>query len=110
MNREHKYRAWNSNNKEWVYFGLGDLAFTTPKDWLFVDIENASQYTGLKDKNDKEIYEEDMVKADGRIFRVIWFDKGACFRYSDGANLESPLNYDDVEVIGNKFEHPELLK
>ena len=73
------------------------------------------QFTGLLDKSGKEIYEGDIVKVETKeIFLVAWYDNGACFRYYQMENenpvdTNSPLNYDDVEVIGNIYENKKLL-
>ena len=68
------------------------------------------QYTGLKDKNDKEIYEGDIVTVDGEIFYVEWRGMGDWFidPKKDAAFVFTPEIY-DVEVIGNIYENPELL-
>ena len=64
------------------------------------------EYTGLKDKNDKEIYEGDVVKtSEGENCEVI-FERGEFCIHS---SIEKPKWDNGVEVIGNIYENPELL-
>lgn len=68
------------------------------------------QCTGLKDKNDKLIYEGDIVD-DGEQYTKIVFDK-SCFCYDDGSGFYDDLDfyYTHCEVIGNIHENSELLE
>ena len=69
------------------------------------------QYTGLKDKNGKKIFEGDIIKN--------WFDeigivkyeqKRAAFVVNNWKNVYILWTNNDIEVIGNIFENPELIK
>jgi len=107
MEREIKFRGWcdgemNYDHSEVFY-------------WLHLDRNSEDnntvfmQFTGIRDKNGVEVYQSDILETESGKCVVVWFVDGACFRYKFGENLESPLNYDGVEVIGNIFQNPELL-
>jgi len=75
------------------------------------------QYTGLKDKNGKEIYEGDIISDHVGIGEVEYVERHAAFRvnYHDG---QAKWFYDyflqgereSIEWIGNIYENPELLE
>lgn len=143
MNREIKFRGWlkprweedEDANKMYYdiqnsYDTLGDVKPYDPmtdfREWIDDDIAVVEQYTGLKDKNDKEIYEGDIVRTtdrvtvDGSIFPVgvVEFKQQAfwiCNVPSDRPDFthnETLLQYweTDLEIIGNIHENPELLE
>jgi len=130
---EIKFRAWDKDKKE-MYFNFqiwsdGKGETFTGKNWELM------QYTGLKDKNRKEIYEGDIVKintlyssprlkkwdenyvikadvryVEGCKFEAISFTLKGCIRKInnfDGWGLYDSYNF---EVIGNIYENPELIK
>ena len=116
--REIKFRVWNRETNTWVHgpgqevnlFGecilLGAFMNGITLEGLNKCI--ALQYTGLKDKNGKDIYEGDFLK--GFEFPVAFRD--GCFFVGIAYDLtEVPiyeLSSGEIEVIGNVFEHPEL--
>ena len=145
MSREIKFRAWiprdpwQDQREDWEELSAGyemcyDLAFEeyAPINDLLREVENLMQYTGLKDKNGKEIYEGDILRVfeyyceeepDLNAWKdvvVEWDDEGCClsieWNYGDyditaiGWEFQ---NFDnsgcEVEVIGNIHENPELL-
>jgi uncharacterized phage protein (TIGR01671 family) len=127
MNRVIKFRAWD---KLQVLMILPDYAdwedfFIEPNGDVFVSYDSSTnwssyrdrrkvdlvvmQFTGLTDKNGKEIYEGDIVKRfTGYVFEV------KIREYSLGAiNNSKAFGYDLHpldEVIGNIYQNPELLK
>lgn len=125
--REIKFRAWDKScNRMFItitelWFGNNDYFKELFFDQSFhfkaetktengVEMHQATsedcilmQYTGLKDKNGKEIYEGDIVIDDDHDLYAIEYD-GYSFS-------ENPLDHVDYcEVVGNIYENPELLK
>lgn len=106
--REIKFRAWDAVKKIWLHFDISQ----NPEYWSG-KIKDCplQQYTGLKDKNGKEIYEGDILggkNAFGRDVRatVEWGKIG----WEAHEDNELNLQWKEWEVIGNIYENPELLK
>lgn len=95
--RSIRFRAWDNHEKKIIYFPLSDVG-------NFVGYE-VMQYTGLKDKNGKEIYEGDIIDDQGNALRyaVSWDDAGAGWKYIREAYMAN------CEVIGNVHQNPELI-
>jgi len=129
MNREIKFRGKNGN--DWVF---GSLVYSHKENQYYITEhsenelsfevapETVGQFTGLRDKNGKEIYEGDILAVceyDGKTIenyyaKVIWDDcsfitehadeqqEWLCYHFADSSCSE-------IEVIGNIHDNPELL-
>lgn len=92
---------------------IGDLGF---ENWYKVNETTICQCTGLKDKNGKLIWENDVVSycdCTKEDYVIAWEQNKACFEYQEYSC--SMMNFDElsgceVEVIGNIFDNPELLE
>lgn len=68
--------------------------------------ETIGQFTGLLDKDGKEIWEADLVKTDyGKTFQIVYYKNG--FYLDDG--LHSQFNEEKIVVVGNVNENPSLV-
>ena len=127
--KEYKFRAWNSlankmyNWNELLNQNLKNI-FTIPEQCGY----NLMQYTGLKDKNGNEIYEGDIVLYqdweqcyegggnDSFINKGIveYNESNCCFNVTERATIDiEDVLYEgneDLEVIGNIYDNPELLE
>lgn len=146
--RDLKFRAWDKENECWfkptyeAYKGrLEDLSITLNGKYLIRTMEQSAihaperfevmQYTGLKDKNGKEIYEGDVLKGNSfatsmlkgwgadveQQFEVyeIRYDEASFKTFDKKGEWVAILNHHvsskvkDLEVIGNIYENKDLL-
>lgn len=88
-------------------------------EWFEIDLNTLCQFTGLTDKNDKKIFENDICEMvyDGvvHIYIIVWDKeeldfKGTNGKKNYGINFEYLGCCEEIVVIGNIFDNPELLE
>lgn len=121
-----KFKAWDKGERCWIprqdicITGESKILTREGDRWVaeVLDIEVVF-FTGLLDKNGKEIYEGDILTdCYKRILEVVWRNNGFQFKSLCQTNfLYAEMNHwfsfdfaDKPEVIGNIYENPELLK
>lgn len=126
MQDRFKFR-YNYNNKIYDVFAIdffhstGQIVSLDRKETLMckINLDNLIQCTGLKDKNAKLIYEGDIAFKKGsknykkeKLYSVvIWDSMYAQFNLSDENGIHQiPSNSNNIEIVGNIYENPELLE
>ncbi len=125
MNREIKFRAWDEVNQKtryWpdktnmTFWRDGELVyFDHDGGRLILSLSEEMQYTGLKDKNGKDLdwWEGDLLELDGGASGthvIEWDNNGACFMCGGDELLVNVRDGYKTEKIGNIHEHPDLLE
>lgn len=127
--REIKFRAYDEETNRMVFWTLNDLLVRFGEEKYSDEKKDCSpffnwhEYTGLKDKNGKEIYFGDIVRDYLKRILIVgiggyWETKGGCgngvFYYAEDEGFlfsATPFEQDNaVEIIGNIYENKELLK
>jgi len=122
--QEIKFRAWNKATKTMgsalpLRVWTDDIATDIGREKYLKDRDNIvlMQYTGLKDKNGKEIYEGDII---GGVWEVRWWEDKAEFVFCNPVGEQNinicakeeftKWSLADSEIIGNIHKNPELLQ
>ncbi|WP_370561583.1 YopX family protein [Lactiplantibacillus plantarum] len=125
-----KFRTWDNENETYLYdvqkaydMFSGTVKYADGEDANYEECcfgdflsnrrYDVEQFTGLKDVNGKEIYENDLVRLtddlEDPIYKVI-FDEAKFEIIGGGVCYDLGEEFMDCEVIGNVHENPELLK
>lgn len=129
MNREIKFRGKSNKDGKWLYGNLcentnGEVCiqeivkkvvdgFAVPSRLHPVNPDTIGQYTGLKTKDGKEIWEGDIVSiitdSAAFLYKIVFSD--GCFCVADKDNdVWDDMIGKEIEVIGNTVENKDLLK
>lgn len=128
--REILFRGKRVYNRKWItgyysyyetchdHFIITDMSYGVP-DIEQVYPETVGQYTGFTDKNGKRIFEGDIMafcKGATRPFEIRWDGLGWKMFTADGKRIKDSFESGEIrhmqksEVIGNKWDNPELLE
>jgi len=118
--REIKFRAWSEKENKYIYFELCLIELLTSDEMDFISKAESEQYTGLKDKNGKEIYEGDICTLFTDRPTVVIFKNGSFGYNCTGDFISFAQNHhfifdkdgksEKIKIIGNINKNPELLE
>ncbi|EAC3809074.1 TPA_asm: hypothetical protein GZM25_14690 [Listeria monocytogenes] len=129
--REIEFRGKRIDNREWIYGNL--MQFEDSATFIFVDERKSAstltyahfiinnmhaidektigQYTGLKDKNSKKIFERDLCWDEhNECYGVVKFEEGKFLYVWENIAEDLWKVADSIEIYGNIHENPELLE
>ena len=120
--RDIKFRGKHIDNGKWVYGnniqiqidGSGRVCICEHANQRWLDPNTVGQFTGMCDKNGKEIFDGDILNTEKYQIVEVIFDNGAFMtRYFLNNGMEHRIMFWDLgamEVIGNIHDNPELMK
>ncbi|EAG3521265.1 hypothetical protein JSZ24_001182 [Listeria monocytogenes] len=129
--REIEFRGKRIDNREWIYGNL--MQFEDSATFIFaderkgastltyahfiinnmhaIDEKTIDQYTGLKDKNDKKIFEGDVGWDEhNECYGVVKFEEGKFLYVWENIAEDLQEVADGIEICGNIHENPDLLE
>lgn len=130
MTREIKYRGKDIETGKWVYgYFVGitdgkaaiipfdkvnyDVGYIGDSECIYCHPETIGQFTGLLDKNGKEIYEGDIITFSNHlqgVSQVVYDYAGFDVVSNNYRTTLRPMMNNHIRVIGNIHDNPELLK
>ena len=120
--KEYKFRGKCVKYDKWVYgyYVKGiqeDEAYILKNhNWLlgddFIDVypETVGQFTGLHDKNGKEIYEGDVVRLFGGEYCQGYYEYDQTIVVKSAYDIVAMEESENVQLLGNRWDNPELMK
>jgi len=119
MNREIKFRVFDNLSKKmnpvnsiWGFPELENITipFEDTVETLFNNFE-LMQFTGIKDKYGKDIYEGDLCNTEDGVCEIVFKYGCFCYLISKEETFCPSFNWhiEELEIVGNIFENPEML-
>ena len=122
MSREIKFRAFSKSTKK-IYnvvcvdffkkeIIVNDIEEAENSHWIDLKNFELFQFTGMYDKNGKEIYEGDIVEKNGTFAKVLYCNSNAAFFTKAGVfnfYFGWDISQKDIMVVGNIYENSDLL-
>lgn len=115
--REVLFRGQRTDNGQWVKGLLTDLGLAEKEDFAWISgvkvyKNTVGQYTGLTDRNEKKIFEGDIVEYKDEYGKIVYHDNEAMFviEFDTWCTDFDHITGNEIEVVGNIHDNPELLK